>query len=126
MAQDPLKPFDPALVAAVAIETGIDESRLRSLIVRHQEAVHDSPGVDDLVYEWRKYGAYDPLVERTNDAYHLALREPVWEEFVAALDLTATEREALLAVHARQARTDAAERGEDPQFEGACPMILTR
>lgn len=120
-----LTPFDADLLAAVATETGLEEDAIRDLVVRHQETVRAAPGVDDLVYEWRRFYPYDPLVRRTADAYYLAPDPNVWAEFASALDLSAREREALVAVHDRQAHACLENSEEDP-YDGTCPMVLTR
>lgn len=125
--RDPLAAFDPSLVAEVAAEEGVETEELRDLLRAHQETVRERPGVDDLVYEWRRTLPYDPLVARTDAAYHVALVTEVWEEFLAHLEFDARERRALVAVHERQARSAAAARGDDESvYDGAAPMVLTR
>lgn len=121
--RDPLAAFDDGVVEAVAAETGVPLGTLRDLIRRHQRLIRENPGVDDLLYEWRKYYPYDPLVARTDRAFHVVLLERVWREFTDRLCVSDAERRALLAVHDRQARTEAA---DGDVFEGGAPMVLTR
>lgn len=117
-----LRPFDDDLIDEVATEVGLTPPALRELVDRHQAAVRDTPGVDDLVYEWRRFYPYDPVIARTDTAYIVAPDETVWDEFATALDLPPTEREALMTVHARQARRRAA----PDRLDGTAPMVLTR
>lgn len=124
---EPLAPFDDAVVGSVAAETGGDAAALRALVARHQRAVRENPGVSNLLYEWRRYLAYDPLVARTAEAYHLVVLDRVWEEFGASLGLSGVELDRLKRVHDRQARRDARARGDDESvFDGAAPILLTR
>lgn len=97
-------PFEERVVAAVARERGVDPAALRELVERHQASVRDSPGVDDLVYEWRRYLPYDPLVARTDEAFVCVVFASIWEEFADGMGIEDDEREALMAVHRRQAR----------------------
>jgi len=117
--RDPLAAFDEAVIDAVADQHGIDERRLRALVRRHQQSVRDLPGVDDIVYEWRKAFRTDPLVERRPDRYVLATPAHVWPEFGDHLDLDDDERTALEAVHERQAREHT---GSDVDH----PVVFTR
>ena len=125
-ARDPLSAFDPDLVSSVAGETGGDPDALRSLLRRHQESVRELPGVDDLVYEWRRTFD-DAVVVRTAAAFCCAVRPVVWSEFAAALGVTDDDRERLAAVHDRQARRTAGEAGADPSaFDDRAAVVLTR
>jgi hypothetical protein len=119
----PLAAFDETVVDAVADETGIRPTRLRELAARHQEEIRDLPGVDDIVYEWRNHFHMDPLVARTGAAYVLAVESHVWEEFDEGLDASGAERDALKALHDRQARALAPD-GE--RFERGDAIVLTR
>lgn len=126
-ARDPLAPFDDATFEAVAARTGTDPAALRALVRRHQESARDLPGIDDLIYEWRKFLPYDPVVARTGDAFHCVVLPTVWDDFADALDLDDADLERLLAVHDRQARRAAEARGESTAvFDGATPIVLTR
>lgn len=127
-ARDPLAAFDEAVLEAVADEEGVAGDALADLVRRHQRGMRELPGVLDLVYEWRRTLPYDPLVERTEAAFHVVLTEAVWAEFLDAHDLSARERRALLAVHDRQVRhaLDEGEREADDPLYGGAPMVLTR
>jgi hypothetical protein len=118
---NPLAPFEDDILAAVADESGVDETALRESLRRHQRTARENPGVDDLVYEWRKYLPYDPLVDRTETAYYCALRVGVWDEYADYLGVDLT---AVMAVHDRQARRVAGERQD--RYDGAEAMVLTR
>lgn len=120
-----LPAFDEAVIEAVAAETAEDPQAVRELVVRHQSLVRETPGVKDLVYEWRNYLGYDPLVARTDDAYHLVVLPAVWEEFGDALDLSPADLDLLKRVHNEQARRAARERGDDETvYDGATPVVL--
>jgi hypothetical protein len=124
--RDPLDAFDPDLVSSVAAETGGSADALRSLLRRHQESVRDLPGVDDLVYEWRR-ALDDAVVVRTPELFCCVVRPVVWSEFADALGLDGEERERLVAVHDRQARRIArAEGASERAFGGRAAVVLTR
>ncbi|WP_226013045.1 hypothetical protein [Halomicrobium salinisoli] len=118
---DPL--FERAVVAAVADDVDVDEDELRSALDTHQESVESLPGVENIVYEWRKEYA-DPLLERTEEAYYLLVPERVWAEFAEHLDLSAAMETAVVEVHRRTvaARTDCP--AEPP--ESAAYVALSR
>jgi hypothetical protein len=120
--RDPLEPFEDQVVIAVAEEYDVSPERLRELVRRQQELVRRLPGVDDIVYEWRKGFPNDPVVERRPDAYYLSVAETVWPEFVEALSLDDREATLLQAVHRRQL---AATVGGYPTGERGA-MVLTR
>lgn len=122
-ARDPLAAFDDAVIAAVAEESGIDEKRLRELLRRHQGTARDLPGVDDLVYEWRRHFGGGVLLERTDTAYYLSLGRSVWGEFAEALEFSPAELAAVMAVHDRQTRRRLGDDAADPDGEW---MVLTR
>lgn len=123
---DPLAPFDGEVIEAVAAETGRDPAAVRELVARHQRAVRENPGVADLVYEWRRYLPYDPLVARADDAYHLVVLPRVWEDFGRA-GFSERELDRLGRVHDRQARRAARARGDDESvFDGGAPVVLAR
>jgi hypothetical protein len=118
--RDPLAAFDGTVVETVARQHDIDEQRLRALVRRHQQSVRDLPGVDDIVYEWRRMFPTDPLVERRRDRYVLAPPAHVWAEFGDSLGLDDDEQAAVVAVHTRQANNAVdGDAGED------C-VVLTR
>ena len=125
--RDLLVPFDDDILTAVAERTGTEPTRLRDLLRHHQASARDLPGIDNLVYEWRKYLPYDPVVARTEEAFHCVVLPEVWSDFADVLEVDDEDFERLLAVHDRQARRAAAARGESTEpFDGATPMILTR
>lgn len=97
---EPGTPFADDVVAAVADEHDLDAAALASLADRHQRSVRSLPGVDELVYEWRKN--FDGAVlDRTEVTYYLSVPEWVWGEFGESLDLSADATDALAAVHRR-------------------------
>lgn len=138
----PLTAFDDDVVETVAAETGMAPGRLREALRRHQEHARSLPGVDDLVYEWRRFLPYDPLVRREPETYVLALERSVWVEFGEQLSFDDATLDAVVAVHARQARralsADARGPGAEATagtgtsgtpgdaFDGAEAMVLTR
>lgn len=121
MATDPVAAFDEAAVDCVAREFDASIESVWSLVRRHQELVRRLPGVDNIVYEWRNAFETDPVVERTVDAYYLAVAPSVWPEYVSALSLTDEEAALLRAVHRRQL-----ERGVSGETEATEAMVLTR
>jgi hypothetical protein len=118
MARDELGAFDEELFA----DAGIERSRLEGLARDHQTLVRELPGVDDIVYEWRRYfdGA---LLSRTPEVYVLALPGRIWTEFTDRLELDEDAAGALRRLHDRQARR-LVELAAIP--EGREPMVLTR
>jgi len=125
--RDELDAFDADLLAAVAEERDVDVERLRTLARTHQSNVRDLPGVDDIVYEWRNQFHLDPLLVRTTATYYLALPAHVWDEFAESLGATDVERDALVALHERQARQDADTVGLDVgRLDGDEAVVLTR
>ncbi|MHB9286226.1 hypothetical protein ACKVMT_04200 [Halobacteriales archaeon Cl-PHB] len=120
--RDSLAAFDADRIAAVATESDISADALETLVQRHQAAVRDLPGVEDIVYEWRTQFHEDPLRDQTSEHYLLVLRDHVWEEFADSLDLSAAELTALQAVHQRQAEAIL----DEGALDGGLPMVLTR
>jgi hypothetical protein len=119
--RDPLAAFDPATVERVAAAHDLSADRLRDSLAAHQRSVRDLPGVDDIVYEWRRAFPGDPVVERRPDAYLLVVAALVWGEFADALGLDETTREAVRAVH----RETVAAAADGPLPDGD-PVVLTR
>lgn len=103
---DLLTPFDNDVIRAVAATEDVDEARLRSALADHQRTMRDNPGVENLVYEWRK--RYDGAVlHRTPETYYVAVHASVWEEFGDHLGLDGYLLSAVVAVHQEQLlRTD--------------------
>lgn len=124
---EPLAPFDDDLVADAAAATGLDADEVADALREHQASVREYPGVDDLIYEWRRGMAYDPLVERTAAAYYLVVLAHVWTEFGDRLGLGDDRLAAVRAVHDRQARRDATDLGVDESvYDDAAPIVLAR
>lgn len=123
---DPLAPFDPALLGRVAADHGLEPAALAALVERHHDYAARVPGIDELVFEWRRAFPYEPLVARTADAYHLAVEPSVWVEFAAQLELEDGELAALRALHGEQGRSRAAERGDSDVFGERVPLLLAR
>jgi hypothetical protein len=120
----PLDAFDEDVLRRAATETGFDLTALRSLIRRQQEMVRELPGVEDIVYEWRRTLPRSPLVERRPDAYYLVVEARIWAEYAEALSLSPAELDALRAVHRAQLVTTVgadAVAGDDRE-----PFVLTR
>ena len=127
MTRDELAAFEERVIDAVAADHAVESARLTELVRTHQANVRDLPGVEDIVYEWRNYFHRDPLVGQTPAVYYLALPDHVWEEFTEDLGLDAAERDALLAVHARQARAASDEDGvEVARLDADAAFVLTR
>ncbi|WP_336339119.1 hypothetical protein [Haloarcula brevis] len=96
-----LSPFDDAVIRGVAGTNGVDEELLRSALADHQRTMRENPGVEDLVYEWRK--RFDEAVlHRTPETFFVAVRETVWEEYGAHLGLDDYLLAAVVAVHQEQ------------------------
>ncbi|EJN60091.1 hypothetical protein [Halogranum rubrum] len=119
--RDPLHAFDDAVIEAVARERDFEVQTLRDLVRKQQEVVRSLPGVDDIVYEWRKAFATDPLVERRPDAYFLSVPGHVWPEFASSLSASGEELNAVRAVHDRQFRAVLGDVGGDTDA-----LVLTR
>ena len=122
MARDPLAAFDERVLAEVADEFDASVAALAALVRRHQRLVRRLPGVDDIVYEWRRGFPTDPVVERRPEAYYLSVAESVWPEYVAALSLSEREADLLVAVH--RAQLEATVGGQPTGNREA--MVLTR
>ena len=120
--RDPLAPFEDRVIAAVAEEYDVSTATLRALVRRHQELVRRLPGVDDIVYEWRRSFPNDPVVERRPDVYFLSVPATVWPEYVSALALDDNEAALLCAVH--EAQFEASVGGMPSGDRNA--MVLTR
>jgi hypothetical protein len=93
--------FDPAIVRDVAAAADRSDSWLDAQLARHQRSMESLPGIENLVYEWRKqYG--DVVISRTSDQYVVAVPDWVWDEFADALELETGGVEPLVEVHRRQ------------------------
>ena len=71
-----LAPFDDEVIRAVAGTNSVDEEQLRSALADHQRTMRENPGVEDLVYEWRKRFD-DAVLHRTPETFFMAVRESV-------------------------------------------------
>jgi hypothetical protein len=120
----PLAVFDADVVSRAAERTDVDEDSLRDVALRHQEVVRDLPGVDDVVYEWRRTLPKNPLVERRTEAYYLVVDATIWGEYGAALSLSGAEFDALRALHELQ--FEAALGPDAAPDDGRLPLVLTR
>ncbi|RKS82618.1 hypothetical protein BDK61_1930 [Haloarcula quadrata] len=94
-------PFDDDVVRGVAGTNSVDEERLRDALADHQRTMRENPGVEDLVYEWRKRFD-DAVLHRTPETFFMAVRETVWEEYGAHLGLDDYLLAAVVAVHQEQ------------------------
>ena len=96
-----LAPFDVAVIRTAAQDNDVEEPALREALADHQRTMRDNPGVEDLVYEWRKQYD-DPVLARTADVFVVAVPAAVWEEYGDYLDLERAVLEAVAAVHQEQ------------------------
>jgi hypothetical protein len=121
---DLLAPFHLAVIRSVANESDVPEPTVREALRDHQQTMRDSPGVDELVYEWRKRFEA-PVLAQSESEYIVAVRPTVWEEYGEYLDLEADVLGALAAVHQEQTlRDDRVELTDiDPD---AVPLIVAR
>jgi len=104
-----LSPFDEKLIAQVANANDIEVERLETAVADHQRTMRENPGVEDLVYEWRKQYD-DPVLLRRPDVFIVAVPPAVWEEYAEYLEFEDDLLAAVTAVHQEQTiRTDAVE-----------------
>ena len=96
-----LSPFDEEVLHAVADDSRIEVQALRETVADHQRTMRETPGVEDLVYEWRKQYD-DPVVARTASLFIVAVPPTVWEEYGDYLDIDTPMLRALTAVHQEQ------------------------
>ena len=101
---NPFAPFDAQVVETAAAGSDLTPAALRAALQRLHEHAAATPGIDELVMEWRRFLPYDVLVARTEDAYYLAVADSVWSEFADQLGLTDAELAALRTLHERQTR----------------------
>jgi len=96
-----LSPFDDDVVRSVGAASNVGIQRLEEAVADHQRTMQENPGVEDLVYEWRKQ--YDnPVIHRTESVFILAVPPTVWEEYGRYLDFTDELLGAVTAVHQEQ------------------------
>jgi hypothetical protein len=98
---DLLAPFDENVLRAVASENDIELSLLRDALADHQRTMRDNPGVEDLVYEWRKQYD-DPVLARTDSVFVVSVPPGVWEQYGEYLDIETPTLQAVTAVHQEQ------------------------
>ncbi|SFG06533.1 hypothetical protein SAMN04488063_1313 [Halopelagius inordinatus] len=122
--RDQLVAFDEDVVSRTVDQTSVDAERLRDVAQSHQQMVRELPGVDDIVYEWRRALPKNPLLERRTEAYYLAVDATIWGEYGDALSLSETDFDALRALHENQL---AATLGPDSvPDDGRLPLVLVR
>lgn len=93
-----LAPFDDDVLRQVAAANDTELEPLESALASHQQTMRENPGVEDLVYEWRKQ--YDePVLLRTPERFVLALPPTVWEEYADYLGFEDETLAAVTAVH---------------------------
>jgi hypothetical protein len=112
MTDELLAPFDVAVIRTTAQHNDVEESALREALADHQRTMQENPGVEDLVYEWRKQYD-DPVVARTESVFIVAVPPTVWEEYGDYLDLDESLLGAVAAVHQEQTT-----RTEDATLDG--------
>jgi len=119
-----LAPFDLAVIRTTAQHNDIEESELRDALASHQRTMRENPGVEDLVYEWRKQYE-DPVLDRTPELFVLALPPTVWEEYGDYLGFGNETLAAVTAVHQEQTvRMDSVEFSAIP--EGHVALVVSR
>jgi len=99
---DLLAPFDVAVIRTAARDNDVEEGALREALADQQRTMRENPGVEDLVYEWRKQYD-DPVLLRTPDVFIVAVPPTVWEEYGDFLDFERPMLETVVAVHQEQA-----------------------
>jgi len=121
---DLLSPFDDDVIRAVAGANDIEEDRLRTALEDHQRTMRETPGVEDLVYEWRKRFD-DAVLLRTPDTFYVSVREGIWREYGDHLELDDRLLGAVVAVHQEQVlRDDAVE--SDALDETTVAVVVSR
>jgi hypothetical protein len=94
-------PFDEDVIRAVASENDVDIDLLREALADHQRTMRDNPGVEDLVYEWRKQYD-DPVLARTDALFVVSVPPTVWEQYGEHLDMETATLRAVTAAHQEQ------------------------
>ena len=119
-----LAPFDDDVVRAVAGTNSVDEEQLRSALADHQRTMRENPGVEDLVYEWRKRFD-DAVLHRTPETFFIAVRESVWAEYGAHLGIDDYLLAAVVAVHQEQVLRETAVDSSDIDTD-AVALVASR
>ena len=110
-----LAPFDDAVLRQVAAANDTELEPLESALASHQRTMRENPGVEDLVYEWRKQYD-DPVLVRTPELFILALPPTVWEQYADYLEFEDETLAAVTAVHQEQTiRTETVEFSAIPE-----------
>jgi hypothetical protein len=121
---DLLSPFDDDVIRGVAGTNNVDEEKLRAALADHQRTMRENPGVEDLVYEWRK--RFDESVlHRTPETFFMAVRETIWQEYGSHLGLDDYLLAAVVAVHQEQVLREAAVDSEAID-EDAVAIVVAR
>lgn len=119
-----LASFDDEVIRGVAGTNSVDEEQLRAALTDHQRTMRENPGVEDLVYEWRKRFD-DAVLHRTSETFFMAVREAVWEEYGAYLGIDDYLLAAVVAVHQEQALRETAIDGSAIE-ENAVALVVSR
>ena len=119
-----LAPFDDEVVRGVAGTNSVDEEQLRSALADHQRTMRENPGVEDLVYEWRKRFD-DAVLHRTPETFFIAVRESVWAEYGAHLGIDDYLLAAVVAVHQEQVLRETAVDSSDIDTD-AVALVASR
>jgi hypothetical protein len=119
-----LAPFDDEVIRAVAGTNSVDEEQLRSALADHQRTMRENPGVEDLVYEWRKRFD-DAVLHRTPETFFMAVRESVWAEYGAHLGIDDYLLAAVVAVHQEQVLRETAVDSSDIDAD-AVALVASR
>lgn len=96
-----LAPFADDVLRQIAAANDIGREPLETALTSHQRTMRENPGVEDLVYEWRKQYD-DPVIVRTPSLFALALPPTVWEQYGDHLDFEDEMLAAVTAVHQEQ------------------------
>ena len=98
---DLLAAFDDEVIRAVAAENDVERDLLVDALRDHQRTMRDNPGVENLVYEWRKQYD-DPVLARTDSVFVVSVPPTVWEQFGESLDIETQTLRAVTAAHQEQ------------------------
>jgi hypothetical protein len=118
---DPERPFETLSLSEFTTADS-NGTELSDALVRVQSTVREYPGVDDIVYEYRRAFQFDPLVARHGEAYYLLVPPHVWPEYATAADLSEHELAACRRVHDRVFHAVIAD-AETADYE---PLVLVR
>jgi len=124
MERDETRLFDQDDVGAAAETFDVDPETLRDALARHQRDVEDLPGVENIVYEWRKQYE-DPLLARTETAYYLRVPRTVWDEFGDAIEIEGDTLSALIEVHRRTVASECEVPADPPTNVGYVALDRT-